>query len=183
MQLLELPTELIESIAQNVDSSADLNALCRTSRRFYRILDKHLYSRDARQGCRALRWSAKIGITTTLRKSLKHGVDVNYLDSKTSYTTPLLLAAQGGHVDIVRLLLAHGGNPDIPTTWYDTPLLSAIHGGYYEVVKALLEKGADMYAKDEWFDTPLQAAVSRGQDNIVELLLKKGVLADDPQRL
>ena len=43
------------------------------------------------------------GLTACVRTLLQHGADCNHIDSFTN--TPLILAAEGGHVDIVDLLL------------------------------------------------------------------------------
>ena len=43
------------------------------------------------------------GLTECVRTLLRHGADCNHIDAFTN--TPLILAAEGGHVDIVDLLL------------------------------------------------------------------------------
>ncbi|KAM5359296.1 hypothetical protein ACJZ2D_014597 [Fusarium nematophilum] len=180
MKLLDLPTELIDLIAENLESNADLNALGRTSHRLHQILDPRLYSQDAKQSCEALRWGASAGMISAVKKSLEHGADANYLPSWDSIS-PLAMASDGGHIDIVELLLAHGANPNRSTAGDDSPLLLAIKKGHQGVAKVLLEKGgANMHVVDGWGQTPLLLSVEGRQDDTVKLLLKSGVLADDP---
>jgi uncharacterized protein len=72
---------------------------------------------------------------------LEHGANLE----KTSIvgeTTPLALAASGGHLDMVKLLLSRGAKTD-PIGEWQNPLMAAIWGQHLEVVKVLLEHGAD----------------------------------------
>ena len=54
------------------------------------------------------------------------------------------LAANNGHIEVVKLLLENGADVTIATESGITPLNSASGGGHVEVVKLLLEKGADL---------------------------------------
>ena len=54
----------------------------------------------------ALMKCASRGLTACVRALLEHGADCSHLDSFTN--TPLILASEGGHVDIVDLLLQAG---------------------------------------------------------------------------
>jgi uncharacterized protein len=58
---------------------------------------------------------------------------------------PLSNAAAVGRIDIVRLLLDHGADPNLPEEQYapkGRALYSAVYHGYYEIAKLLLERGA-----------------------------------------
>lgn len=73
--------------------------------------------------------------------------------------TPLLYAARGGRLDIVRLLVAAKADVQQADVNGITPLLMAITNNHLDVAKFLLEKGADPNAADWWGRTPLYAAV------------------------
>ncbi|KAG6861360.1 hypothetical protein C0995_001093 [Termitomyces sp. Mi166 len=77
--------------------------------------------------------------------------------------TPLHFAARGGNLDIVTLLLDKEADVHTTTTFDEkTPLYFATQGGTLDIVKLLLDKGADMYARTRG-----------GNLHIVKLLLDK----------
>jgi len=58
---------------------------------------------------------------------------------------PLSNAAAVGRIDIVRLLLNHGADPNLPEEQYapkGKALYSAVYHGHYEIAKLLLQRGA-----------------------------------------
>lgn len=56
--------------------------------------------------------------------------------------SPIHMAAQGDHLDCVRLLLQHNAEIDDITLDHLTPLHVAAHCGHHRVAKVLLDKGA-----------------------------------------
>ena len=85
------------------------------------------------------------------------------------------LAAQFGHVEIVRRLLAAGENPDrynpVGGHSHSTPLHQAAGAGYKEMVKLLVERGARLDMKDIlWRGTPLDWAAHEGKTEVEEYL-------------
>ena len=54
-----------------------------------------------------------------------------------------MLAAYHGHADLVRLLIAHGANPNKLNDKGQSPLAGAVFKGEDDVVEALLKGGAD----------------------------------------
>jgi outer membrane protein assembly factor BamB len=88
--------------------------------------------------------------------------------------TALLFAAQRGHAEAVRLLLARGADVNARETLNNT---TALHFGisYPEVVRALVEKGADVNAHDLQADqAPLWWAVAKRQAVSASLILASG---------
>lgn len=88
----------------------------------------------------------------------------------------LAVAAQSGSVQLVRLLLASGADPNFRYDLEDwTALQCAIASGSEDIVHVILEAGADINASPSTMDgrTALQEAASRGNLEIVRLLLRK----------
>ena len=87
--------------------------------------------------------------------------------------TPLASAVEKGQVEIVRVLLAHGADPNLGS------LLSfASARGYKAIVALLLEHGADPNRADSFFGTPWQAATENDHEDVVELLASRGAKAE-----
>jgi len=81
---------------------------------------------------------------------------------------------RGGHLEVVKLLLEHGADPNVKNRDGKTPLHNAASEGHLEVVKLLLERGADPNVKDDDGNTPLHNAAWRGHLEVVKLLLEHG---------
>lgn len=114
-----------------------------------------------------------------VRIRFKHHFD-RYLNKPDSETTPLMLAAGLGHIDIVDLLLDHGASVDDVTSLDSSaPIhLAALHG-QSGVVKLLLDAGAPINDRnaDGW--TPLELACKWGHLETAKSLISRGA---DPNR-
>jgi uncharacterized protein len=95
---------------------------------------------------------------------LKHKADPNQPVRKGM--NPLYVAANAGNLEGVKLLLAHGANPN-RSPW--NPLEFAAKGGHLDIVKALLKAGACVKNNQA-----LQFAASEGHIAIVQTLLDAG---------
>jgi hypothetical protein len=87
----------------------------------------------------------------------------------------LALAAQYGHVELVRLLLDAGEDPDRYNPpgghSHSTPLHQAAGAGHEAVVRLLVERGARLDLKDVlWHGTPADWARYGGQTQLAEYL-------------
>ncbi len=90
----------------------------------------------------------------------------------------LRLAVIYSRVDMVKLLLKSGVNPNIPSTTVNyTPLMQAASSANLELVKLLLDAGADLNAEDSSGQTALDAAAmyanSSEQNRTVVAFLKE----------
>lgn len=102
----------------------------------------------------------------------------NLEERSDNQSTPLLLAAKGGRLDAVKLLLKRGASVNVadePGLW--SPLLYAANYGHDEVCKELLAHGANANHANKFGNTPLHAAAIGTRASHVEcvkLLLAAG---------
>jgi len=110
---------------------------------------------------------------------------------KEAGATPLLRAALCGDLTVVRLLLAHGADPQIPTFDHTTALMVASGVGWaegmmreysegetLELVKLLLDRGADVNAANDHGITALHGAAYKAANRVVQLLVDRGAKLD-----
>lgn len=89
--------------------------------------------------------------------------------------TALYMAAQTGHADIVKILLAARANPNKTVTEDSfSPLWVAARMGHAPVVRLLLNAGASVDQRTAQGDTPAMIAAEEGHRDIVDLLAKAG---------
>jgi ankyrin repeat protein len=169
---------MILDIADQLDD-AGMNALARTNRRMYDLLNKRLYRRDvAESRCRSLTWVARNGMEATVRRV------VDALDASRrlnpipeSFQIALLEAANRGYVRLVEALLEFDGiNPNFGYMfWQGAPLVAATRNGHSEVAELLLGvTNIDPNVRDPLeVATPLYYACRRGDVSIVRQLLAR----------
>ena len=104
--------------------------------------------------------------------------DIRYLDWRESANdaTSLHLASGGGHLDAVKVLVAHGAEVEAQT-WDggQTALHFATQYGHLDVVEFLVGQGANIETRTrdlEW--TALHFAAAEGHEAVVVWLLKNG---------
>lgn len=101
-------------------------------------------------------------------------IDIN-CKTESNHDTPLTLACQGGHTELVQLLVHRGAELEHRDKKGFTPLILAATGGFSEICEILLEAHAEIEAQsDRTKDTPLSLACSGGKKEVVELLLSRG---------
>jgi ankyrin repeat protein len=101
--------------------------------------------------------------------------------------TPFLRAALAGDITVMRLLLAHGANPNIATEGGTTPLMAAAGVNYVagrtfthsrsetlEAVRLCLDNGADVNAQNSLGFAAAHGAANRGLDDVLRLLAEHG---------
>ena len=135
---------------------------------------------------------------------LAHGADINGRNTdmeprwegaryrrRLVGATALLFAAKSADVDVMRLLLAHGANPNINTGLNITPLMAAAgiawasnqdkasEADVLEAVKLLVEEqGLDVNVVADTGETAMHAAAYRGANSVVQYLFDRGAKLD-----
>ena len=89
-------------------------------------------------------------------------------------STPLLLAAMGGHPNVAAQLLYLGANASARDIHGSTPMQCAAFLGFDALVKLLLDQGAEPSEKDNIGMTPLHLATQADQKAMVRLLIQRG---------
>ncbi|KAF7227943.1 ankyrin repeat and KH domain-containing protein 1 isoform X2 [Nothobranchius furzeri] len=100
---------------------------------------------------------------------IKAGADI-----ELGCSTPLMEAAQEGHLDLVRYLLTAGANVHATTATGDTALTYACENGHTDVADLLLQAGANLEHESEGGRTPLMKAARAGHLCTVQFLISKG---------
>ncbi|KAH6641816.1 ankyrin repeat-containing domain protein, partial [Chaetomium tenue] len=85
--------------------------------------------------------------------------------------SPACLAAQGGYADILRLLITHKVELNVPSRDNHFPIHGAAYSGYANVVEMLLHNGADPDPVSNSDATPLLYAAHGGHYDVVKMLL------------
>ena len=116
------------------------------------------------------------------QRLLERGADPN---QQTSYNgdSGVSLAAQRKGSEALKIVLAHGGNPNLrrpgptnPVTGGPAPIFDAMRSGNLENLRVLIKAGADLSTPTKGFEqtTPLLDAARLGAYDMMYLLLEAG---------
>lgn len=118
---------------------------------------------------------ARKGDTAALADSLDLGVPSDVCNERGD--SLLMLAIYHGHLDVARLLLARGADPELRNGRGQTPLEGAAFKGDVASATLLLDHGAAADLPGPDGRTPLMYAAMFDQVGMVELLLARGASA------
>jgi hypothetical protein len=103
-------------------------------------------------------------------------LDLEYVDDGGFQRTSLMLASEGGHEDVVRVLARYGANLNARDKEQSTALILAAYHGRTGVVDFLIGAGADAHALNKDGENALMvAAWSAKLPSCYSLILKAGV--------
>jgi ankyrin repeat protein len=140
----------------------------------------------------------------TVKVLLAHGADVNARLNQEKPTvrgldelelqgaTPLALAAEVNNLDAIKVLVAAGADPKIPTEKGSTPLMLAAGAATdvqrarsiderafaVETARYLVEHGVDVNAVGQFGWTALHNAAYQGLNDVIDYLVSKGAKLD-----
>ena len=88
-------------------------------------------------------------------------------------TTLLQWASANGRLDIVRLVISKGANPNLRDTYGNTALHNACYNGHLHIVQYLASNGSDLEARDNNGVRPLHAACEEGHLEVAKELIDR----------
>ena len=182
--LLQKKKELFEAIVEaktedKPKTLAKVNALITQYPMLLTSLDEH--SDLPKEGdspiLRACRVKRKDIVEVLLQAAKKNPaivkdyVNFEKIDSKA---TPVLQAAAVGDTELVKYLLANGGNIKVVNKHNGSPIFMATQGGFTETVRYLVSIGADFHIPNIYKDSPLTTACSKKLTDIAKILVDAG---------
>ncbi|XP_062983113.1 M-phase phosphoprotein 8 isoform X2 [Elgaria multicarinata webbii] len=121
-----------------------------------------------------LRDAVKNGHYDMAKMALNSNEEYNLDQEDSSGMTLVMLAAAGGHDDILRLLVRKGAKVNCRQKNGTTALIHAAEKNYLTTVAILLEAGACMNLQQNSGETALMKACKRGNYDIVRLMIESG---------
>ncbi|XP_060626955.2 M-phase phosphoprotein 8 isoform X1 [Anolis sagrei] len=121
-----------------------------------------------------LRDAVKNGQYATVKMALNSNEEYNLEQEDSSGMTLVMLAAAGGHDDILRLLIRKGAKVNCRQKNGTTALIHAAEKNNLTTVAILLEAGACMNLQQNSGETALMKACKRGNYDIVRLMIESG---------
>jgi len=121
-------------------------------------------------GYTALQLASFLGQLETASALVLAGADPNVRSNNSMHVTAMHAALAGGNLEIVQMLLEHGGSAKKAGGGRWTPLHYAAAMGNIELVRELIKRGASPLAHERGGKTPADLANENGHYDIVHEL-------------
>jgi uncharacterized protein len=118
-------------------------------------------------GFSVLGFAAYFGHVDLVKWLLEQGAEVNRKSQNAMMVAPLHSAVSTQHVEIARLLLAHGADANLPQEQSIRPIHQSAHNGDVVITRLLLEHGADPTLASDNSKTALDWAKEDGHETII----------------
>ena len=128
---------------------------------------------DQAEADRRLLVAAAAGDADSVALALRAGADQETTDDRRR--TPLLLAVTNDRVDVARVLVALGGNPNALDAQHDTPWLVTGVTGSVPMLEALLPANPDLAVRNRFGGLSVIPASERGHVEYVRRVVQTGI--------
>ena len=128
---------------------------------------------DKAEADRRLRVAAETGDADGVALALRAGADQETPDDRRR--TPLLLAVTNDRVDVARVLVALGANPNAVDAQHDTPWLVTGVTGSVAMLEALLPAHPDLTIRNRFGGLSVIPASERGHVDYVRRVVQTGI--------
>jgi uncharacterized protein len=128
---------------------------------------------DKAEANRRLLAAAAAGDADGVALALRVGADQETTDDRRR--TPLLLAVTNEHVDVARVLVALGANPNALDAQHDTPWLVTGVTGSVSMLEALLPAHPDLAVRNRFGGVSVIPASERGHVEYVRRVVQTGI--------
>ncbi|KAJ1454404.1 ankyrin repeat-containing domain protein [Pelagophyceae sp. CCMP2097] len=136
--------------------------------------DPDNFQPDASKSTANMLWAAaETGDDAGVESALQRGADVDACDLRDGYGA-VLIAAENGHVGVLRTLRKAGASLELADSFGRTPLYAASAAGRLDCVKYLAQRGAVVDAPDADGRTPFFAACALRDLDSAALLFELG---------
>ncbi len=105
---------------------------------------------------------------------LENNADVNSPSHNAQKVPPLNSACASGSLEIARMLLDHGADPNLRQEGGFVPLHNAAQNGLVELIELLLDHGAEINLRAASGQTPLGFALEANRAPAADLLRRRG---------
>ena len=135
--------------------------------------EPELVNSFADDGFQPLGLACFFGHLETADYLVRAGASLNTSSNNGLNATPLQSAVAGNHIDLTKMLLKSGANPNVREGGGFTPLHAAAKNGNGEIIQLLIFAGADLQIRSDDGKLPLDLAIEKGHSQAAEILKKE----------